>query len=384
MKIDFKTFKPMSSSLKFLDSLKVRIVLNTILAFYMAYIIYHLPINSLLFLDTTLVRVIVILLIGMLLMRVPDVAFFLALAYFISIYVLRGRLEEKFTNGDAMEVMSVQSNGDIMVKDSTGRLIEVSKSVIQYVNLSDPRHLLKSDKAKPEPIHSTPSVEKTETIEDVYEKLIKEALSKEGYELVSAELMETNEHNNMKYYVYKILGNPGLLPGAAVIEEDMTTHKFSVYRIGLNKIEPKNVELSIAEHEMISELKKLGAIPNNLVVSSRIRETSDKEDNVYLSYRSYNVSLVSDSGKKETGTLEVTSGEMPVLKLEEVKENFCGSPVAETNWTPEGGCLTQVTGGGLGNMCNAVRTFPPELNAQGLEQPGPFGYDGRPILGALF
>lgn len=302
--------------LSFLDNMTLRIILNTLLVIYMAYIVYQVPLSFLLFLDSTLFKGVILILIFLILCRAPDVAFFLALAYLVSLQVLRNRLDrlEAFVNGEKLTLISVQENGDIIVK-SKDDLLEVSKDIVPFLNLEDPNKLLEK-KDEEVVIDVTPP---------------------------------------------EVLNEP-------VIQETTTNID-------------SELPLSANEEEMIKELKSLGVIPEELKMISRLLEKTKSTDEISLQYRKFKVELT-ENGKKKAGTLIVTSGQMPQLQLEEVKETFCGSPVDRTsNYLPQTGCLVPVSGNNLSNMCNAVTTFPNELNAQGLNQQGPLGFSGN-LFGA--
>lgn len=303
--------------LRFLNNEMFRVFVNTILVIYIVYIVYRTPFKFLFYLDTPLVKILVLVLILALFCYAPDISLFIAIAYFVSIQALHARLRaiEGFTNGEKLTVVRIQDSGDILVKDGKGNLLEITKDVVPFCNLNDPQNIL-----KPEETIEKPEQKPTEK-KPVEEKKPAEKKPVESFE-----------------------------------EKNATT----------------TMELNQPEVEMITQLKEIDAIPRNLRVISRVN--GDNKE------RQYNFEM-ENNGMTKKGVLIVKNDAMPELKF---MENFQGSPIDDsTTFTPQGGCFgLPVKGGNLSNPCNAVITFKNELNAQGLDQKGPLGYDGT-ILGAL-
>jgi hypothetical protein len=334
-----KRIRENTQFLRFLDPLPTRLIINTLLTAYMAYGVYQMRLSFLLLLDTPLVKLFVILLIGLVLCRAPDVAFFLALAYLVSIQVLRNRLEalEGFTNGETLTVVSVQENGDVMARNKDGEMIEISKDTVAYLKLDDPKKLLHNQ-----------TENKTEQKEE-----------------------NTNNENFQT--------NDGMTPEQKKVLEQQKKEAAAAMK-EVAPATPGTTALTPREKEMIQELKDAEAIPKDLEVLSLAQSTESPRTE-----RVYKVMLRNEENKMvQEGTMTIQMNELPAIDLnppQPLRENFRGgSPVySTTNYTPQGGCMATPND----PMCRAVTTFQPELNAQGLNQPGPQGYAGA-VCGALF
>ena len=301
--------------LNFLENEMFRIMINTILVIYIIYVVYRTPLRFLMILDTPIMKIVVLAVILLLFCRAPDTSLFVAIAYFVSIQALQARMQalEGFTNGEKLTIVRIQDDGSILVKSKDGNLLEITKDVIPFCNLDDPKNLLKKEtpKAEPEPEQESKPEEKP---------------------------------------------------------EEKPKEKFE------EKKKDQEVPLNQPEIEMIAQLKEIDAIPRDVVVKSRIAG-NDQE-------RHYKVEVL-QNGVSKNAILIVKNDAMPEIK---VVENFRGSPIDEnTPYMPQTGCFNvPVKGTPLSNPCNAVITFKNELNAQGLEQNGPFGYDGSVLGAAVF
>lgn len=328
-----KLIRENTKFLRFLDPLPTRLIINTLLTAYMAYGVYQMRLSFLLLLDTPLIKLFVILLIGLVLCRAPDVAFFMALAYLVSIQVLRNRLEalEGFTNGETLTVVSVQENGDVMARNKEGEMIEISKDTVAYLKLDDPKKLLETEKEQ-----------KKEANNETFQN---QGMIKEQEKILEEQKKEA----------------------AAAMKETAPVPQ------GTMALTPR-------ENEMIQELKDANAIPKELQVLHLVQGTDSP-----TMERVYKVMLEDEANKTvQEGTMTIKIDEVPVIDLQPptpLRENFWGgSPIySTTNYTPQGGCMATPKD----PMCQPVSTFHPELNAQGLNQPGPQGYAGS-ICGALF
>jgi len=335
-----KRIRENTQFLRFLDPLPTRLIINTLLTAYMAYGVYQMRLSFLLLLDTPLVKLFVIFLIGLVLCRAPDVAFFLALAYLVSIQVLRNRLEalEGFTNGETLTVVSVQENGDVMARNKDGEMIEISKDTVAYLKLDDPKKLLDNQ------------------IENKEENKTEQKEESENFQTNDAMAPEREMASEQQ---------PREL-AAAMNEPVIRT--------------PAGRPISARENEMFQELKEANAIPNDLQILSLEQST-----NAPVKERVYKVMLTNqDRTEVQKGTMTITENELPQINLnppQSLRENFWGGyPVhSTTKYTPQGGCMATPND----PMCRAVSTIRPELNAQGLNQPGPQGYGGA-VCGALF
>ena len=117
--------KKATEGLKFLDPLRTRLSLCIALVIYMVFIVHYLPMNILEFLQSGIMRLVVLLLILMILCRAPDVALFLSLAYLVTMQAYGNRVMEGLEmpkNVQGKELLP-KKDGTYEIKMSDNKLV---------------------------------------------------------------------------------------------------------------------------------------------------------------------------------------------------------------------------------------------------------------------
>lgn len=117
--------KKATDGLKFLDPLRTRLALCIALVIYMVFIVHYLPMNILEFLQSGIMRLVILLLILMILCRAPDVALFLSLAYLVTMQAYGNRVMEGLEmpkNVEGKEILP-KKDGTYEIKMTDNKLV---------------------------------------------------------------------------------------------------------------------------------------------------------------------------------------------------------------------------------------------------------------------